>query len=176
MIAFMRSKGSPVELEHRRFLAVRRLLDGDSTEEVATFLEVDQRSVQRWLKTFEQRGWGGLAARPASGRPRKLSRTQEKIVMRWLQDSPTAFGFTTELWSCQRLAQLIGEEWGIRLHPEYLPRWLRERGFTPQKPQRVPRERDPEGIARWLAADWPRIKKKRCAKGPRSFSSTKAAF
>ena len=31
---------------------------------------------------------------------------------------------------------------------------------TPQKPQRVPRERDPEAIAAWLESDWPRIKKK----------------
>jgi transposase len=176
MIFYMRSKGSPAELEHRRLLAMRRLLDGDSTEEVAAFLEVDQRSVQRWLRAFEQHGWEGLVARPAVGRPRKLSRIQEKIVMRWLQESPTKFGFATELWSCQRLAQLIREEWGIVFHPEYLPRWLRERGFTPQKPQRVPRERNREEIADWLATEWPRIKKKRFVRGPRSFSSMKAGF
>jgi hypothetical protein len=33
----MRNQGSPEELEHRRFLAVRRLLEGYSTEEVAEF-------------------------------------------------------------------------------------------------------------------------------------------
>ena len=95
--------------------------------------------------------------------------TQEKIVLRWLQDSPTEFGFTTELWTCRRLAQLIKEEWDIHLHPQYLVRWLRKRGFTPQKPQRVPRERDPEKIANWLATEWPRIKKKRFATRPISF-------
>ena len=95
--------------------------------------------------------------------------TQEKIVLRWLQDSPTQLGFATELWTCRRLAQLIGEEWGIRFNAEYLPRWLRARDFTPQKPQRVPRERDPEVIEAWLATEWPRIKKKRSAKGRISF-------
>jgi transposase len=172
----MRSKGSPAELEYRRFLAVRRLLDGYSTDDVAAFLEVDRRSVQRWLKIFQAHGWDGLAAIAASGRPRKLTPTQEKIVLRWLQDSPTVFGFATELWTSQRLAQLVWEEWGTRIHPHALPKWLRTRGYTPQKPQRIPRERDPEVIGQWLATDWPRIKKKRFAGERTSFSSMKAGF
>ena len=172
----MRTIGSPAELEHRRLLAVRRLLDGDSVQEVAEFLEVEPRSVQRWLRVFREQGWQGLFARAPLGRPAKLSATQEKIVLRWLQDSPTEFGFPTELWTCQRLAQLIKEEWGIHFHPEYLPRWLRKRGFTPQRPQRVPRERDPERIAHWLATEWPRIKKKSCVNRRTLSPATKAAF
>lgn len=172
----MRSKGSPIELQHRRFLAVRRLLDGFSTEEVADFLGVDRRSVQRWFRLFRAQGWDGLAAAAVAGRPSKLTPTQEKIVLRWLQDSPTRFGFATELWTSRRLAQVIWEEWRIRIHPHSLPKWLRARGYTPQKPQRIPRERDPDVIARWLATDWPRIKKKRCASGRTWFSSMKAGF
>ena len=48
----------------------------------------------------------------------------------------------------------------------YLSAWLRARGFTPQKPQRVPRERDPKASAAWLESDWPRLKKTRMAKLP----------
>ena len=165
----MRSEGSPAELEHRRLLAVRRVLEGDSPHEVADFLEVDARSVRRWMQVFWEHGWEGLLADPVPGRPRKLSATQEKLVLRWLQDSPTEFGFSTELWTCQRLAQLIWEEFEVRINPRYLPRWLRERDFTPQKPQRVPRERNPDEIARWLANEWPRIKKKRSARWRTSF-------
>jgi transposase len=69
-------------------------------------------------------------------------------------------GFATELWSAPRLAQLIEREFGIRFHPDYLSTWLRRRGYTPQKPRRVQRERDGEAIERWLAEDWPRIKKR----------------
>ena len=46
------------------------------------------------------------------------------------------------------------------LNPKYLTVWLRRRGFTPQKPRRVPRQRDPEEIAAWLQTQWPRIKKR----------------
>jgi transposase len=159
----MRSVGTAAELERRRQLAAQRVSDGYSTEEVADFLGVDPRSVRRWLAALRQRGPAGLASQPVPGRPPKLSATQEKIIRRWLAGCPTEFGFATELWSAPRLAQLIEQEWGIRLHPKYLAAWLRQRGYTPQKPHRVGRERDEAAIARWLAADWPRIKKKRAA-------------
>jgi transposase len=165
----MRHKGSPAELEHRRRLAVQRVLDGYSTQEVAEFLGVDPSSVRRWVAAFHDRGLAGLAAQPVPGRPPKLSRTQEKIVLRWLRNSPTEHGFTTELWTGRRLAAVIEQEWDIRLNPRYLVAWLRARGYSPQKPQRIPRQRDPKAIANWLECDWPRIKKRRDAK-PRESS------
>jgi transposase len=160
MISYMRNTGSPAELENRRLLAVRRVLEGFSTEEVADFLEVERRSIQRWMNVFSKQGWKGLFSRPIAGRPRQLNPTQEKLVLRWLHENPTEFGFSTELWTCQRLTQVILEEWDIRFNSEYMSRWLRARGITSQKPQRVPRERNPDEIARWLAIEWPRIKKK----------------
>jgi transposase len=161
----MRSFGSPTELEHRRLLAVQRVLEGYSTEEVADFLGIDPRSVRRWLAAFHQHGAVALAARPASGRPTKLSATQEKIVFRWLADNPTDHGFATELWTAPRLALLIDEEFGVEFHPDYLTTWLRQRGYTPQLPRYVPRERDDREVARWLAEDWPRIKHKARRRG-----------
>jgi transposase len=157
----MRSKGSSQELEHRRRLAVERLGEGFSVTEVADFLDVGVRSVQRWWATFRRRGLQGLTAGIVLGRPRKLSRTQEKIVLRWLAESPTEHGFATELWTAPRIAQLIKQEWDIEIHPWSVCRWLRVQGLSLQKPQRVPRERDPEVIAQWLRTEWPRIKKKR---------------
>lgn len=102
-----------------------------------------------------------MAAKAIAGRPSKLSRTQEKIVLRWLRESPTEHGFPTELWTAGRIAEVIRAEWGIRFNRRYLPRWLRARGFSPQRPERVPRERNAEVIETWVKTEWPRIKKKR---------------
>jgi transposase len=156
----MRDKGSPEEHEHRRLLAVQRLLEGYTAQEVAEFLGVDPRSVRRWVAAYREAGAEGLLSHPVSGRPPKLTHIQEKIVRRWLGDSPAKHGFQTELWTASRLGLLIQEEFGIHLNPRYLSVWLRDRGFTPQKPQRVPRERDPGAIAAWLESDWPRIKRR----------------
>jgi transposase len=170
----MRTPGFPAELERRRQLAVQRIYDGYSTQEVADFLGVDPRSVRRWLAAFRKRGKQGLVAKPVPGRPPKLSRTQEKIVLRWILDNPTSYGFATELWTCSHVAQLIEEEWGIRFNPQYLSDWLRARDITPQRPRRVPRERDGEAIADWLDRDWPRIQKKPVGVEPIWRLSTKA--
>jgi transposase len=156
----MRTKGSPDELEHRRQLAVQRYLEGYSADEIAGFLGTSARSVWRWLASFRHSGPEGLAARPVPGRPPKLTVSQEKIVLRWLRGSPVEHGFATELWTARRLAQLIEEEFTTRFNPRALVGWLRDRGLTPQKPERVPRERDPGALAAWLASDWPRIKRK----------------
>jgi transposase len=158
----MRSTGTPQELERRRRLAVERLREGYTAEEVADFLGVDPRSVRRW-RAASRSGPAALAARPAAGRPPKLTAAQGKVIRRWLAESPAAFGFDTELWTAARLARLIEDEFGAPLNPRYLSAWLRARGFTPQKPQRVPRERDDAAIARWLAHDWARIKGGRAA-------------
>jgi transposase len=156
----MRSPGSATELERRRRLAVQRVREGYPIEEVADFLGVHRTTVSRWVAAFREQGAAGLSGRPVPGRPPKLTTTQEKIIRRWLDENPTKYGFTTELWTAARLAQLIRQEFEVGFNSRYLCAWLRDRGFTPQKPQRIPRQRDPEVIAEWLATDWPRIKKK----------------
>jgi transposase len=156
----MRGKGSPAELEHRRLLAVQRALEGYSAEEVAEFLDVDPRSVRRRVATYRKAGGAGLVARPAAGRPPKLTRTHEQVIRRWLADKPTEPGFATDLWTGPRVAHMIRQEFGVAINPKSITVWLRRRGFTPRKPRRAPRRRDPEAIAAWLASDWPRIEKK----------------
>jgi len=142
-------------------MAVERVRDGYSTEEVAEFLGVSDRAVRGWVAAFRGEGDGGLAARPTPGRPPKLTGDQEAVVLGWLDRPPTRLGFPTDLWTAARVGQLIRRRWGVRFNPRYLADWLRRRGLTPQKPVRVPRERDPQAIAAWVRDEWPRIQKTR---------------
>lgn len=170
----MRTIGTPAELERRRRLAVQRVAEGYPADDVADILGVDPSSVRRWVRLARAGGPDALAARPVPGRPPKLARWQEKVVGRWLADPAAAFGFPTDLWTGPRLARLIADEWGVALHPDSVGRWLRARGFTPQRPRRVPRERDEAALAGWLERDWPRIKRGPAAGGRPSRSSTRA--
>jgi transposase len=165
-----------VELERRRLLAVRRFREGLSTDEIAAFLEVTPRSVRRWLAAHEEHGRSAVMAKAAPGRPPKLNHTQEKIVMRWLSGSPLEQGFTTELWTAKRLSQLIHQAWEVSFNHRYLCDWLGQHGYTPQKPQRVPRERDEQIIRGWCRHDWPRIQKKCTRSVATSYSSMKVGY
>jgi transposase len=113
------------------------------------------------MKAYRRGGDGALAGRDPTGRPRKLTARQERQVLRWFDQSPTKFGFPTELWTAGRVAQVIHRKWHIKFHPHYLSQWLAERRITPQKPRFQAREHDEDEVQRWLREDWPRIKKVR---------------
>jgi len=57
------------------------------------------------------------------------------------------------------VAELIRHEFGVAFHPHYLRAWLTQRGYSPQRPTRRPRQRNDATITHWVANDWPRIQK-----------------
>jgi transposase len=155
----MQTQGSAHDKEQRRRLAVQRVKDGWAIKDVASFIGVTIRSVERWVKAEREGGPEALAAKPYRGHA-KLKPEQAAIVVGWLLRSPMEFGFPTELWTARRVAFLIQREFGVTFHPRYVNQWLTERKIRPQKPQRVPRERNQEQIDEWLAQDGSRIRKK----------------
>lgn len=165
----MRSHGTAAELEARRRTAVAKCEAGWTQARVADFLGVHPVTVAKWMARYRRGGPRGLAAQPTPGRPRFLSADQERQVRDWLAQKPTAHGFRTDLWTARRVADLIRRRFGVRFHPDYLRAWLRQRGFSPQKPRRRPRQKDQPAIDRWVAEDWPRVQKKSPGRPPTSF-------
>lgn len=165
----MRSKGTASELEARRRTAVEKLQRGWTQAEVADFLGVHPITVAKWSIRHRREGIAGLAAKPTPGRPRFLTRIQERTVLGWLADKPSAHGFRTDLWTARRVADLIRRRFGVEYHPDYLRAWLRHRGCSPQKPRRRAKQKNPSVIERWVIDDWPRIQKKRPRRTPTWF-------
>jgi transposase len=164
----MRSKGTASELEARRRTAIEKLRVGWTQVAVADFLGVHPVTVAKWTGRHRLEGDAGLAARPTPGRPRFLTPSQERTVLRWLADKPTTQGFRTDLWTARRVADLIRRRFGVDYHPDYLRAWLRQRGYSPQKPRRRAKQRNQAAIDRWVVEDWPRIQKKRRRRTPTS--------
>lgn len=159
----MRSQGSAEELERRRRLAVQRVLEGRAAAEVARFFGTHERTVRRWVKSYEAKGEEGLAAKPQHGPRPKLTAQQEAEILSWFARNPTEaeFGFPTELWTGVRVAKLIEQRMHVRMNSNYLIKWLRDRGITSQMVRRRPRGHNEQEMARWLREEWPRILKKR---------------
>jgi transposase len=156
----MRPIGSGKQLERRRQRAIALLKEGHAPVEVAGLLGVDRRSVLRWNAAFRRQGATGLAARPAPGRPSKLSPRQRGQLEGVLLRGAAASGFESDLWTCPRVAQVIRRRFGINYHVDHIGRLLRSLGWTPQRPTRRALERDEERIQRWIKQEWPGIKKK----------------
>ena len=157
----MRPAGSPETLERRRHKAIALLAEGWSPVEVARQVHVDRRSVRRWRAAHDRDGPGGVASRPAPGRPSKLDAKARRRLEQLLLTGAHASGFPTDLWTCPRVGEVIHRTFDVEYHVDHLGRLLRSLGWTPQKPERQARERDEAAIRRWVKVDWPRINKKR---------------
>jgi transposase len=161
----MKPTGSARELEARRRLAVTRVNEGWKQKDVAAFLGVSLKAVGKWMAAYRALGDDGLKSIPRTGPAPKLSPRRERSVLSWLAKSPQAFGYKTDLWTTRRLAEVIEKRYGVHFNANYLAEWLTRRGYSPQKPETPAVERDNPEIARWVAEDWPRIKKKPEPKG-----------
>jgi transposase len=153
------------EKESRRRLAVQRVSEGWSQQAVAEFLGVHPVTVNKWVRAHRAAGDEGLKAAPHPGRTPFLTDAQQRRVLGWLARKPSEFGFATDLWTARRMAELIRKKIGVTYHPNYLREWLTRRGYSPQKPVKRAKERDPAAIAGWVREDWTRIQKKRLASG-----------
>ena len=156
----MRPHGSPEELERRRRRAISLLYKGHQPVEVAQMVGVDRRSVRRWKAAWLQGGREAIEAKPASGRPPRLSVEEKSRLEQELLEGARAAGFPTDLWTCPRVAHLIEGLFGVRYHVDHVCRLLRSLGWSPQKPERRAAERNEDEIQRWVKEEWPRVKKK----------------
>jgi len=155
----MRPKGSAQELEVRRRLGGRLLLEGKGVREVARLVGASPSSVERWKEAIRKGGMEALKAKPHPGRPPRLSSRQKNQLVKILLKGPRKAGYQTDLWTCPRVAQVIEDSFGVKYHPDWVWYILRSLGWSCQKPERRARERDEAAIARWRKSDWPRIKK-----------------
>ena len=133
---------------------------GASISEVARRLGCSHSSVIFWRDRVKRRGLSALQARPAPGRPPKLEAKQLKRLPRLLIRGAPAWGFTTELWTTQRIASVIRREFGVKLHRAHVSRLLSRLGWSCQKPERRAVERDEAAIAHWKRHRWVAIKGK----------------
>ncbi len=171
----MRPHGSPDALEERRRRIVAFLKQKLSLHEVARRIGCHASSVLRWRNAFRAGGLQALKAKPAPGRPPRLTPAQKAHLVRLLRAGAMAQGYRTELWTTQRIAELIERRLGVHYHRNHVGKLLHQLGWSPQTPERRAVERDEAAIARWKRADWPRVKKTPRGWAPTSSSSTKRA-
>ena len=155
----MRPQGSPKSLEERRRSVVTFLKQKLSLHEIARRMGCHASSVLRWRNALRSGGQDALKAKPAPGRPPRLTSKQKERLVRLLAEGAMAHGYRTELWTTQRIADLIERRLGVRYHRNHVGKLLYQLGWSHQKPERRAIERDETAIAEWKRSVWPRVKK-----------------
>jgi transposase len=147
-------------MEQRRKRAARMFARGTTQADVARELGVSRQSVSRWHADWQRGGTSALKGAGRAGRMPRLSEAQLGAVDRALRQGPRMHGFATDLWTLDRVAAVIESETGVHYHSGHVWKLLRDKlGWSRQRPARRAVERDDEAIARWVAEEWPRIKR-----------------
>lgn len=155
----MRPHGSPQSLEQRRRSVIGFLKRKLSLHEIARRIGCHASSILRWRDALLSAGPDGLKAKPAPGRPPKLTSKQKGKLVRHLAKGAIANGYRTELWTTQRIVEVIENQFGVRYHRNHVGKLLHQIGWSHQKPERRAIERDEPAIAHWKRTVWPRVKK-----------------
>ena len=89
-------------LEAIRLMAVERVREGERPSSVVASFGFSRTTIYKWIKAASTPGLGVkvLRSRPATGRPRTLTRRQEQQVFRWINGrDPRKYGLDFGLWT-----------------------------------------------------------------------------
>lgn len=155
----MRPKGSADLIADRRKRALKLLEEELTLNAVARRIGCAPISVMRWCDAYQKEGEESFVVRFSPGRPPRLTNRRKRRLVSFLLKGAVANGYRTDLWTTQRIADLIEKRFGVRYHRDHIGRLLASLGFSYQKPERRAIQRDDEAIEKWRQSDWPRIKK-----------------
>lgn len=156
-------------MEHRRRRAVELLKAGLTMGEVSHRVGCSKASVCRWKQALAQGGAKALTAKPVPGRPPKLREDQCRQLLALLLKGAVANGYPNELWTLDRIAEVIVREFGVYYHPNHVWRLLRRHSWSCQVPEWRAMQRDEAAIAHWKRYRWAHIKKGSRTWGPSGF-------
>ena len=151
--------------KRRERLRLRReqaaeMFRGEATQaEVAHALKVSRVTAMRWHQAWRKRGGRGLDLAECLGRPTQLRARDLERIDRRLRKGAQAQGYETDLWTLQRVVDVIEELTGVGYHVGHVGRILRRMGWSLQRPTTRARERDEDAIQQWVKVRWPELKK-----------------
>jgi transposase len=154
-------------LERRRFKAFALLSKGLSEAEVARQVGVHRQSVNRWARAIEEQGREGLKQAGRAGRKSRLSEAELKQLEEKLKRGAETAGYETNLWTLDRVADLIEQDFGVEYHAGHVSWLLKKLGWSCQQPVGKALERNEPAIRQWKKRRWPELKKKPSARGAR---------
>jgi transposase len=121
---------------------------------------VSEGAVSQWLKRGRAGGIEALNAHPPKGVAPRLTAEQKAQIPGLLAKGAEAYGFRGDVWTANRVAEVIDRTFGVRSHRDHVGRMLREAGWSRQHPIERATQRHEVAIKDWYEQRWPALKKK----------------
>src|SRR6201997_4454322 len=127
-----------------RLHGVLLVAQGMTCPEVGKLLGDAPRSVEYWVRGFEEKGLAGLREGERTGRPRRLDEKQLREISSALRRMPRDMGLGGNLWDGKTLAAGIAQRYEMELGVRQCQRLFRDLGFRLRKPRPRIAQADPE--------------------------------
>lgn len=155
---------SPVELEERRKQAVKLRESGMNFKDIAEIVGVNRNKVSEWYKLWKSGGAKALKVK-SRGKPKGSGCTldfemQKKVQSCLILCTPDQLQFDFALWTRAAVRQLIDYLFKIDMPIRTVGHYLKQWGFTPQKPVKRSYERCSKRVQKWLDEEYPAIEEK----------------
>ena len=160
----METRGAPKKAdwrEERRKRAWALKQQGWLQKDIAAALGVSKSAVSQWCTRAGEQGVEALAHRPPPGLAPRLTAEQCAQLPTLLARGAPAYGFSGDVWTAKRVAQVIERTFGVSYHPDHVSRLLRACGGSYQRPITRATQRKAAQIASWYQERWPTLKKGR---------------
>ena len=136
------------------------ILKGFDDEEIIEALSVSLSSVKRWRAKLKNiNDLQVLVRKDGTGRIPLLSKEQSEQLKTIIADGAIAAGYDEERWTSKAISKLIKERFNVDYAPRSVRTWMKQNGFTYQKPTVRPNKHSDDEVERWRRNVWPRIKK-----------------
>ena len=128
---------------------------------IARQVGVAHQVVSEWRKAWRQGGREALRSAGPAGRKSRLTDAQFAEVTTALINGAEANGYSTDIWTVPRVAEVIEHITGVSYHPGHVWYLLRDQlDWSWQRPARRALERRDEAIDQWVKTRWPQVKKR----------------
>lgn len=145
----------------RRY-AIKMIKRGDKKKEVALFYGIHVNTVRDWWKAYEKEGKNSFTyqKRGAKSENKKLlNKDQEKEIQKMITNvMPDQLKLDYALWTTRAVRDLIEREFSIAIGRRAVGNYLKDWGFTPQKPKKRAYEQCSKKVKKWLDEEYPAIK------------------
>lgn len=153
-------------LEKRRLKAAKYFQAGKTPSQVARLLNVSAEGARQWQLAWQKKGSEGLLSKGRPGPKPALTEAKKEKVRQALLKGPQFFGYSTNIWTLKRVAEIIKRVTKVKFHPGYVWYMLGSMGWSCQKPKLQSRYRNEAAIQNWKKTAWPAIKKRGENYGP----------
>ena len=127
-----------------RLHGVLMVAQGMTCPDVSQMLGDSPRTVEYWVRRFEERGLTGLAEGERTGRPRRLNDKQLEEISSALREPPESVGITGGLWDGKGLAAFIKARYKVALGVRQCQYMFKSLGFRLRKPRPLIARANPE--------------------------------